>query len=1014
MAAVAGLLAVAFAGFEADLRLLYHQISFIRPRGGPWMSPCSTALSRDCFGGSAVVAAHFRSLLRGAGQTVKLVGYDGTHITQFHTEGLSVNSRVWDRLDADVAFLAEPYYLTLRARREEVFTWLERTRVPVLAGNFLLDMADDGILGFRPTLQTQVLVDTGRFKVGFISIMPEATWVPTVPQDLTVPPMAKYLRRAGADVVVAICQGFEGELWERSNPVWERMAGEVDVVIPPSCVVPACDENATQYLLNGTWFLPSRASGGGIGNGRGASVEWIDFNLVGGKLEPVRAEHVSVMEPLPAALNDSAYEADAQWLESILTDANSNDPVVGYSTAPMPDAQLFAQGDSETILDDRCRRDFCPLGEMGGRATAAAFPHVDVVWAQGGFFRKGWDRGVLTKRQVYDAVPFPDFLCEFITTGPELWRTLEKFVGAVNSDGSYNHSHPLRGGFPQPYGMRYEFDPSRPVGQRVLNVTVYNKATSVWEELVRTREYRMMLPSFICDGGDQYDFYKKPKSLHHYETTMQDQVVDMILEQVNFTPAPADTYQRLNDPRPRWWLPSLQAANCSVTQRFDEQWAHCVECPLGFAQNPSHPQSCIAVSESERRGWLWAVLAVGAMVVVVGAPVGWHYSRSWRRLRHLRSANVIATNVAKSIASLRLEEVSYIKEIPNPNELQKAFAEIIRILLEYRSFLPLSLRVDDSLQRGDLRSAADLESVTSDTSLGRTIGEKRFSVSCRVVTPPDSSSERSARSEKHRTGTMSPAISEKDLVSRKVTVLWVGVQNFHKHFLPSGGPAGFSLVVDEVVGTVISCKGLLDHMSGDRFMCTFGGTRACGSQGAAAGAAALAISSSLPLAGSMGSAPFEGIDTGVCKVGTLGNTQVRKFTVIGTTVNIAFACSRMATSYRAPILVGMRFFEEMNVQLEHRARAIWETWKFSARGLYAVYQLLGTRKEQNNEEWMYQLEKCEAEDRFAGIHAAVRRRLDQGLADRLLPTPISGEPEDSFKDEDVLDPTKVSHLGTAF
>ncbi len=73
-------------------------------------------------------------------------------------------------------------------------------------------------------------------------------------------------------------------------------------------------------------------------------------------------------------------------------------------------------------------------------------------------------------------------------------------------------SYPNQGRFPQVSGMAFSFDPSRPEGSRIVNLTIEDAAGRDLDLVVRngelfgdpTRSFRMVTLSFIAGGGDGY------------------------------------------------------------------------------------------------------------------------------------------------------------------------------------------------------------------------------------------------------------------------------------------------------------------------------------------------------------------------------------------------------------------------------------------------------------------------------------------------------------------------------
>ena len=112
----------------------------------------------------------------------------------------------------------------------------------------------------------------------------------------------------------------------------------------------------------------------------------------------------------------------------------------------------------------------------------------------GGSIRTGIPKGPITARQVYASIPFNNYLVAVRMTGAQLLETLEHGVSGIENG---------EGRFPQVSGIRFAFDPTRPVGKRILSVSVDGKP------LDTSKEYTVATLDFIAAGGDGYTAFGK-------------------------------------------------------------------------------------------------------------------------------------------------------------------------------------------------------------------------------------------------------------------------------------------------------------------------------------------------------------------------------------------------------------------------------------------------------------------------------------------------------------------------
>ncbi|MBU0663833.1 MAG: 5'-nucleotidase C-terminal domain-containing protein [Proteobacteria bacterium] len=107
----------------------------------------------------------------------------------------------------------------------------------------------------------------------------------------------------------------------------------------------------------------------------------------------------------------------------------------------------------------------------------------------GGSLRTGLNKGEITFRQIYAALPFNSYLVAVKMSGNLLLETLEHGVSGVERG---------EGRFPQVSGMTFVFDRRLPVGQRIVSATVGG------HPIDPQQEYSVATLDFIAAGGDGY------------------------------------------------------------------------------------------------------------------------------------------------------------------------------------------------------------------------------------------------------------------------------------------------------------------------------------------------------------------------------------------------------------------------------------------------------------------------------------------------------------------------------
>ena len=133
------------------------------------------------------------------------------------------------------------------------------------------------------------------------------------------------------------------------------------------------------------------------------------------------------------------------------------------------------------------------LGNLSADAVRAA-AGADVGLVNGGNIRVDIQPGDITFGKVAELFPFGNTVQVKKITGEDLLAVLELSVSGYPA---------AQGGFMHVSGLTFVFDPAQPVGSRVVEVTVGDKA------LDQAQEYTVAINDFLGIGGDGYEMFKK-------------------------------------------------------------------------------------------------------------------------------------------------------------------------------------------------------------------------------------------------------------------------------------------------------------------------------------------------------------------------------------------------------------------------------------------------------------------------------------------------------------------------
>ncbi|KAJ8712223.1 hypothetical protein PYW07_005065 [Mythimna separata] len=174
-----------------------------------------------------------------------------------------------------------------------------------------------------------------------------------------------------------------------------------------------------------------------------------------------------------------------------------------------------AVGTSLVYLNETgCRLRECNLGNLIADAMLnytrekyhEQYPDVNIAIVQGGRIRTSiYHEGTpftLTRGDWINVLPFSDTLAIVTMNGTILKQSLEHSVSTWRTVDS-------TGQFQQVSGMEIIYDLARPVGSRVVEAKAVCSNCGFYklQDIKEDYEYKMMMPTFLADGGDGYHMF---------------------------------------------------------------------------------------------------------------------------------------------------------------------------------------------------------------------------------------------------------------------------------------------------------------------------------------------------------------------------------------------------------------------------------------------------------------------------------------------------------------------------
>ncbi len=332
---------------------------------------------------------------------------------------------------------------------------LKEAKFPVLAANL------QGLSGIQPAVVKQV----GGIKVAILGVITPDTAVTTHPRNVTgltfTSPEAAVrehlprLRREADLVVVLSHLGFAAD-----RKLAKQVPG-IDVIVGGH----SHTRLKEPVKVNGTYIVQAFEHGKVLGV--------LDLSLRRGKVVRAAGRLVEI-KPEVGQADPEVLEIVKKYQQKV--DSSLNE-VVGEAAADLDASQARIK---ETNLGNL-------VADVLREKTGA-----DVAILNGGSFRASIPRGPITRKQLYTALPFDNYLVALRLTGRQLREALEHGVSGVAQK---------EGRFPQVSGLRFSYRPAAPPGQRVTEVEVGGRP------LEDAKTYTVATNDFLAAGGDGYTVF---------------------------------------------------------------------------------------------------------------------------------------------------------------------------------------------------------------------------------------------------------------------------------------------------------------------------------------------------------------------------------------------------------------------------------------------------------------------------------------------------------------------------
>ena len=150
--------------------------------------------------------------------------------------------------------------------------------------------------------------------------------------------------------------------------------------------------------------------------------------------------------------------------------------------------------------------------------TMAEKTHAQIAIQNGGGLRRTLEKGKITMGDLYEIMPFDNYLVVMDLPGKDLIKAIDHGINMPKTtDGDFS-------------GLKVEFDSTREYGKQITKITL-DDGTLIQPD----KKYRVVINDFMFTGGDGYDF-KNATNVDETYIPIRDILVEKIKQDKEITP----------------------------------------------------------------------------------------------------------------------------------------------------------------------------------------------------------------------------------------------------------------------------------------------------------------------------------------------------------------------------------------------------------------------------------------------------------------------------------------------
>jgi 5'-nucleotidase/UDP-sugar diphosphatase len=202
---------------------------------------------------------------------------------------------------------------------------------------------------------------------------------------------------------------------------------------------------------------------------------------------------------------------------------NRKQEVIAFTQTVVGTTPVFLVGDGSNARAP-CRWKQCSGASLVADALRNLSADIDIGIVNGGTCSANITDGDITFGDILTTLPFLNTVATYSVTGETLLKMLNHGLRNMFISGS--------GRFLQVSGLQYQFNPNLPAtANRVITVSVRDRATGVYQPLDTLKTYRIASPNFMFNGGDGFNTVGLPSDAINtlpYGPSLTDTVIAFI------------------------------------------------------------------------------------------------------------------------------------------------------------------------------------------------------------------------------------------------------------------------------------------------------------------------------------------------------------------------------------------------------------------------------------------------------------------------------------------------------